>query len=146
MPFWLVICCRRFVRIVCLRLQVVQEDSFDYREDGCVIAQNALIFISRAVETTIPHRPLCVTSVVSMKYSVYRLCTIFDHSKMVIIWMNNFIPMHWFFLFSNIVHGTVVLPKNENIASHIISEMWRDKIPAVFVLMWNDTSFILGWY
>jgi hypothetical protein len=37
-PCWLVICCRLFVRVCCLHLQVVQEDSFDYREDGYVIA------------------------------------------------------------------------------------------------------------
>jgi len=43
-------------RVYRLQLQVVQEDSFDYREDGYLIAQNAVIFISRAVETTISHR------------------------------------------------------------------------------------------
>lgn len=112
-------------RVCCLHLQVVQEDSFDYHEDGCAIAQNAVIFISRAVKTTISHRHVCVNSVCCLKYSVYRLCTSFDHSTLVILWMHNFVTMCCFVLFSNIIHVTVVFLKNENSGSGIMCEMWR---------------------
>jgi len=141
-PCWLVICCRPFVRVCCLHLHVVQEDLFDYREDGYVIAQNAVIFISGAVETTVSHRHVCVSGAVYMKYSVYRLCSSLDHSTLIVVWMNSFVPMPYFISFRNIMYGVVFL-KSENSGSDMIREMWREELPSVFVLMWNDTSFVL---
>lgn len=68
-------------RVCCLHLQVVQEDSFGYREDECVVVQNAVIFISWAVETT-NDTPMYLCE---QKYSVNRLCTGFEHCTLVIL-------------------------------------------------------------
>lgn len=46
-------------KVCCLHLQVVQEDSFECREDECVIDQNYVIFVSRTVEIT-NHTPTCL--------------------------------------------------------------------------------------